>query len=242
MLISSLKVNITKTELVQFANKKPDPTSHEIAGQEVQVQPRAKCLGTWWQYDLSPTTSVEECIHKAKCAFFALGSIGAFQGKLNPLTGRSLFETFVIPTMLYGCETWILSESHLALLESCQAEIGKRILGLSKYHSNASTLIGLHWPSVTSRILIRQLGFHAKLLKGEEKLSAQVLRTLACEDIYNISLIQQCRTLEHLIGTNHLQSFLQDTGTINLSDIKKDILDKDWKRTLHLAHPTLHLQ
>jgi len=34
---NSLKLNITKTELVQFANKKPDPTSHEIAGQEVQV-------------------------------------------------------------------------------------------------------------------------------------------------------------------------------------------------------------
>ena len=115
--------------------------------------------------------------------------------------------------MLYSCETWILSESHLALLESCQAEIGKRILGLSKYHLNASTLIGLHWPSVTLRILICKLGFLAKLLKGEEKLSAQVLHTLACEDI---SLIQQCRTLEHLIGTNHLQSFLQDIATINL--------------------------
>jgi len=88
---------------------------------------------------------------------------------------------------------------------------------------------------VTSRILIRKLGFLAKLLKGEEKLSAQVLRTLACEDIYNISLIQQCRTLEHLIGTNHLLSFLQDFATITLSDIKKYILDKDWKRTLHLA-------
>jgi len=70
--------------------------------------------------------------------------------------------------MLYGCETWILSESHLALLESCQAEIGKCILGLSKYHSIANTLIGLHWPSVTSRILIHKLGFVAKLLKGEE--------------------------------------------------------------------------
>ena len=79
----------------------------------------------------------------------------------------------------------------LPLLESCQAEIGKRILGLSKYHSSApNTLIGLHWPSVTSRILIRKLGFLAKLLKGEKKLSAQVLHTLACEDIYSISLIQ----------------------------------------------------
>ena len=66
---------------------------------------------------------MEECIHKARRAFFALGNIGAFHGKLNPLTGRSLFETFVVPTMLYGCETWILSDSHYSTLESLQAEM-----------------------------------------------------------------------------------------------------------------------
>ena len=108
--------------------------------------------------------------------------LGPMKGKLNPLTGRSLFETVVVPTLLYGCETWILSESHLATLESCQAEIGKRILGVSKFHSNLSTLIGLHWPSVRSRVLARKLGFLAKLLcNEEEKLGAQ--GTLACEDL-----------------------------------------------------------
>ena len=139
----SLKLNATKTELVKFSHKKPDPISHVIASQEIQVQANAKCLGTWWRYDLSPTTFIEECVHKANRAFFALGSIGAFQRKLNLLTGRNLYETFVVPILLYGCETWILSESHLATLEYCEAEIGKRILGLSKFHSNLSTLIGL---------------------------------------------------------------------------------------------------
>jgi len=86
---------------------------------------------------------VEECVFKAQRALFALGSIGAFQGRLNPLTGHSLFETFV-PTKLYGCKTWILSESHLSTLESFQAEIGKHILGLPKHHSNLSILTGLH--------------------------------------------------------------------------------------------------
>ena len=84
-------------------------------------------------------------------------SIGAFHGRLNPLTGQSLFETFVIPTLLYGCETWIHSEPLLESLESFQAEIGKRILGISKYHSNISTRIGLHWPSMKARILLRKL-------------------------------------------------------------------------------------
>ena len=60
------------------------------------------------------------------------------------------------------------------ILESFQAEIGKRILGISKYHTNTSTFIGLHWPTVKSRILLRKLGFLAKLLSSESGISTQV--------------------------------------------------------------------
>ena len=49
--------------------------------------------------------------------------------------------------MLYGCDTWKLSKSHL---ETIQAEIRKCILGISKYHSNVSTLIGPnYWRKMT---------------------------------------------------------------------------------------------
>ena len=45
---NSLKLNASKTELVIFSHKKPDPISQIIAGQEIQVQAHAKCMGTWW--------------------------------------------------------------------------------------------------------------------------------------------------------------------------------------------------
>ena len=108
---NNLKLNASKTELVQFTSGRASVSTHDIAGQTIHTQPEVKCLGVWWRYDLSPARSVEECIDKARRSFFALGSIVAFHGRLNPLTGRSLFETFVIPTLLYGCETWILTES-----------------------------------------------------------------------------------------------------------------------------------
>ena len=240
---NSLKLNSDKTELIQFTCGKHTTYTHEIAGQKVQTQAEAKCLGVWWRYDLSPTKSVEECIHKARRAFFALGSIGAFHGRLNPLTGHSLFETFVVPTMLYGCETWILSDSHYSTLESLQAEIGKRILRISKYHSNLGVLIGLHWPSIRARILIRKLNFLAKLLDGCDSLSAQVFRTLACDDVYNVSLVQQCRSLEQLFGTNFLQLCLGNPSEACsiVNKAKTDILAKDWEHTVHRtnSHPSL---
>ena len=64
----------------------------------------------------------------ARKSFFAYGSIGAFQGKLNPLSGRAILNTCVIPTCLSGSENWILNDNLLKKLEDFQAQIGKKIL------------------------------------------------------------------------------------------------------------------
>ena len=232
--VNSLKLNERKTEIIMPTKGKHTQGTCNMVGQNIQVQSEAKCLGVWWRYDLSPEKSVVERVHQARCAFFALESIGAFHGRLNPLTGRSLFDTFVVPTLLYGCETWILSESHLHILESFQAEIGKRILGISKYHSNICSRIGLHWPSVKARVLCRKLTFLAKLLEEDDCLSSHVFRTLASEDVYEISIVQQCHFLEQHIGTNYLQLCLKDPSNARsiVREAKKDILSKDWFSTL----------
>ena len=115
---NSLKLNTSQTEVIAPTKGRPIERTLNIAGDNIQVQNEAKCLGVWWKYDLSPVKSVKERVHQARRAFFALWSIGAFHGKLNPLTGQSLFKTFVVPILLYGCETWILSEQHIRILES----------------------------------------------------------------------------------------------------------------------------
>ena len=65
-------------------------------------------------------------ISKSRKASFALGKLGAFQGK---------FVTCILPTLLYGCETWILDSSCTTKLERFQNEIGRRILQLPKHFS-----------------------------------------------------------------------------------------------------------
>ena len=62
---------------------------------------------------------------------FVFPFFGVFHGRLNPLTDCSLFETFVVPTMLYGWPGYFLNPTPIIILELFQAEIGKRILGIS---------------------------------------------------------------------------------------------------------------
>ena len=86
-------------------------------------------------------------------------------------------------------------------LEKFQSEIGKRFLRLSKYHNNLAPLIGLHLPSIKVRVLLRKLSFLAKLLeRNDQSISARVLRTLSVDNMYDISLIDQCNTLLNDLG------------------------------------------
>ena len=128
---------------------------------------------TFLQRDLYMKTSI-----KPEGLFFALGGLGAFQGELSPLSSSSIFEACITLILLYGCKTWLLDSTCLKALESFQCEIGRRILRLLKFYSN-NVRIGLHWPSVASRILLRKLMFLSKLLcSTRDSLSSRVFTSL----------------------------------------------------------------
>lgn len=242
---NSLKVNVAKTEVVHISPHAPPSDPIDILGSTVTIKKEAKCLGVWWTHDLSSRTSISENINKARRAYFALGSIGAYQGLLNPLTAACLFATFVLPVLLYGCETWYMTDPLFATLDRFQAEIGKRILKLSRYHTNISVRIALHWPSLKSIILYRKLTFLAKLLSGDNKSqSARLFRSLS-HDVFSITLVQQCRDLEFSFDTGLLQQCLMspDDALCIVSKGKANLINVDWNLTLQSAipHPSLSL-
>lgn len=82
-------------------------------------------LGNVWGID--GRGSVDENIKKARQAFFNCGSIGAFQGDLNPLSSRSILDACVMPILLYGFENWLMTHALMEKVESFQAELVKRV-------------------------------------------------------------------------------------------------------------------
>jgi hypothetical protein len=231
---NSLTLNTSKTEAVAFTNGPHILDTIYVAGQSIQTQPSVKCLGVWLQHDLC--RSIEENIAKARKAFFATGALGSFQGKSNPLTGRSIF---VIPILLYGCETWILTPALTTKLEKFQSEIGKRILRLSKYHSDLAPLVGLRVPSIKARVLLRKLTFLAKLLESEDNhISTRGFRTLSVENVYNISLVDQCNSLQNDLGVDSVLQQCLAEPTIASAIVRSEktrILEQDWATTLEVA-------
>ena len=110
-----------------------------------------------------------------KCLVDVMRSRMKILGSLNPLSGHSIYESCILPILLYGCATWLLDTTSLKALEDFQCEIGKRILCLPKFHSKNVMRIALHWPSMTPRILIRKLTFLAKFLSNTKDIITSVV-------------------------------------------------------------------
>ena len=233
---NALALNASKCEVLVISPKKVPPTPIcSIADQQLVPKDSAKCLGHWWSWDLSADKAVDEAIKKARRAFFSFGAMGAFQGKLNPLSSRAIFETCVIPILLYGCENWFLPEPLLQRLEAFQGEIGRRILHLSRYHSTLATRIALDWPSVTARILIRKIGLLHKICSSQDSIGHQFFLSITASSSQPLQLIQTCHSLESKLNCSGLtnkvvSSDLSDFGS--LRGIKEHILKQDHLKTL----------
>ena len=246
---NTLKLNVAKTELIKLSARNFSSEEIQLTGQSISAQSTAKCLGYWWHTNLTPVKSIEENISKARRAFFALS---AYQGALKPLSGSSLFSTFVLPILLYGCENWVLSESLLSTLEKFQVETGRGILRLSKFHSDHCVFIALRWPRMRVYILLRKLTFLVKLLQPtSDSLSSCVFHTLASEDVCKISLVEQCQLLERDFGTSiFIQCLNEPENAITiLQEAKEAVVSRDWEimleiakcrqSTKHISHPQI---
>ena len=231
-----LTLNIEKCEAV-VSPSTPANMSHIVAGPlQIPLTNSARCLGAWWSPSLSCEKWVNNNIEKARRAFFARGS-GVFHSKLNPLSSKNIIEHCVLPCLLYGAESWILNYSLLAKLESFQAELAKRILGLHRNTANNIARMALHW---RARILIIKLKFLLKAITGDLSLCARSLRSLAVSDVESLLLVRQCRFLESTLDSNFTTSVLTSPNSVPFSSIKTDILLLDFTLLLDDAasHPS----
>ncbi len=107
--------------------------------------------------------------------------MGAFRTALILSLDRVFMSVLLfLHVLLYGCKSWILSNTLTTSLEKLQSEIGRRILGLSNHHADLAPIIELHLPSIKACILIQKLTFLGRFLSSNgDELSARVLCTLS---------------------------------------------------------------
>ena len=230
-----LNLNIQKCEIIPFSRNSSclSDVSRSVNG--LPVVSTAKCLGYWWESDLFASKSIYENTKKARRAFFSYGSIGAFQGDLNPLSSKSIIDTCVMPILIFGsfCPTL------LCKLEAFLGELSKRALKLPMHLSNTSAVLALDMETMHSRILCRKLSFLRRLLDERATgVGAAAMRSLT-DDIESLCIVKECRELEISYGTNFTNTILTDANNVSLRIIKKTIRGIDREKLVQKASKRL---
>ena len=94
--------------------------------------------------------------------------------------------------------------------------MGKRIFKLSKHHSSLSTMIGLSWPTMKSRILRCKLRFLGKLISDDIETTSltRTFQTIGSQNVYDISIVHQCIFLDSTLGTKSTASLLNNMDNV----------------------------
>ena len=87
----------------------------------------------------------------------------------------------------------------------------------------------------------RKLSFLRKIGTEESTLSASILRSLATEDILNVSLVWQCLKLEKNFTMPICEAILKSPEAESIPDPTRELLKKDFTYILTIVYTVLPL-
>ena len=115
---------------------------------------------------------------------------------MSPVSSCSIVQCCVLPILLYGVGSWIMSCKSIKKLECFQGEIAKRVLQMPHWYTSSKVAcIALGWNSIHSVCTIRKLRFLYRVKTNEKSICYRTYSAMA-DDVEVLSLVRECRELE----------------------------------------------
>ncbi len=132
---------VTFGETTQMNNRRKETRSWHLKGKDISEKHSWEHVGILLNSNFSSFERSTEVVKKGKAVVYSLMGAGIRPGGLNPICGASVWRTFGIPAILYGCEVWSnLSKTEDKILNRATAFAVKQIQGLSPKTHNAGAL------------------------------------------------------------------------------------------------------
>ena len=161
----SLQVNISKTKIIIFSRGSVKNVPKWYFGDiEIEVVPDYAYLGVLFNYNGSFKKPILKQISQAKRALFSLIA-KARKLQLPPDIQLHLFDSCVVPILLYGCEVW--GFSNIDALEVIHNQFCKKLLHLNRSTSNCMVLGELGRHKLEKYIQQRMLNYWAHLVTSD---------------------------------------------------------------------------
>ena len=175
-----LSVNVKKTEVLfqPAPGQHPSPSPMSISGSTLKNVQTFPYLGSV----LSTKADIEaETLHRLKaasCAFGRLRERVFAERSLRKDTKLLVYKAVVLPSLLYGSETWTTFRRHLNVLEKYHQRCLRRILGVTwqDRRTNSSVLDEAQCTSIEAMIIENQLRWTGHVVRlMDSRLPKQIL-------------------------------------------------------------------
>ncbi len=122
---------VTFGETTQMNNCRKRTRSWHLKGKEISEKHSWRHVGILLNGNFSSYERSTEVVKKGKAVVYSLMGAGIRPGGLNPICGATVWRTFGIPAILYGCEVWSnLSKTENEILNRATAFAVKQIQDL----------------------------------------------------------------------------------------------------------------
>ena len=116
-----LRINFSKTKYMTILPKNSIPSLNTTLAirNDINIEQvtQFKYLGSILNSDNTVDAEVESRINKASQVFRSLSRLVWYQRKIKVSTKLKLFKAIIIPTLLYGSETWNVLQCHIQRLQ-----------------------------------------------------------------------------------------------------------------------------
>ena len=188
---AGLEVNVGKTKvLAQSHPAHPlQPFDISIHGNTVEQLPRFCYLGSMINNTNDPSEDIHNRIRSAHQAFGKLYHRVFSQHGLSAQTKIDVYRAVVIPTLIYGSESWTLYRKNIRTLERFHQQKLRAILGIGweERITNNDVLNRAGLTSVEAIVAKNQLRFFGHLCRRED--SSLPKQTLFCELAHGSRLV-----------------------------------------------------
>ena len=110
----------------------------------------------------------EEKVSKARKALNMATNVGIRRGGLNLNTCNVIYWAVVIPTLLFGCEIWLIKNKDIEILNAFQRYAARRIQRLHSRALNATSCMCLGWMNIVNVVIARKLIFIRTIMVMDE--------------------------------------------------------------------------
>lgn len=216
---NEITINTKKTKCMVFGSKRQAQTKNiMLNGSLLEFVDKFKFLGMWLKSNLNGDEHIKKRKVMAIAASYRLNTLGLNTNILSAELKSFLVGVYCRSSLQYGIENTYLTGRAYNELESVEARIIKRALGLSKYHSTSMIINALDLTPTVETIKIRKLSYTKQLLRNN--LTRRLLG-IQLEQRADLATKSYIRELVNLTGANIFSMNLQTIGGICYRKIKE---------------------